>query len=198
MHRLSGIPLSGRLAFKALRNGSTLGTHHLTFSRQGDAMTVAIAVDYLVKIGFIPVFRYKLRCRESWHRGVLMSALAKCDDNGKAAWMRAEREGDALMVQGSKSGSYRAPAGAILASHWNQAQFAAPMINPQDGSLLRFTVAPRGPARIADINGKLIAAKRFALTGKDRLDLWYDAEDVWASLQAAAPDGSTISYLRIG
>jgi len=208
MASLTGIPPSGRLAFKALRNKSPIGTHHLTFAREGDALTVNIAVDFLVKIGFIPVFRYKLRCVESWQGGVLISVRAKTDNNGTADWMRADLDGDALLVEGSKvegsraegskAARYRAPVGAIIASHWNQAQLDAPMINPQDGSLLRYAVAPRGPARIVDSTGKIRATHRFALTGANPLDLWYDADGLWTALQAKAADGSTIGYQLIG
>jgi hypothetical protein len=160
-------------------------------------MTVVIAVDYLVKIGFIPVFHYRLRGSEFWQGNLLMSAQANTDDNGKAAWMRAERQGDSLLVQGSKSGTYRAPANVITASHWNQAEIEAPMINPQDGRLMQYSVVPKGPDRVTDSNGRVLPAQHFSLTGKDGLDLWYDTDGIWAGLQAKADDGSNISYVRL-
>ena len=193
---MRGVPTRGQLAFRALRNGSAIGTHELEFSRRGDAMTVTIAIDYLVKLGFIPVFRYKLRCREEWNGCVLVSAQSEANINGKAAWMRAERKGDSLVVQGSKSGSYLAPAGVLVASHWNRAQLEAPMINPQDGALVHLKVASLGPARVTDSTGVARVAEGFSLTGKEGFDLWYDAEGIWSGLQARAMDGSTIRYLR--
>jgi hypothetical protein len=192
---LNGIPPSGRLAFRALRNGAPLGTHDLVFTREGDVLTVDIAVDYVVKIGPLPVFRYKMRCRESWRDGLLISATADTDHNGKPGWMRAQRSGAALLVNGSKSGKYPAPAGALLASHWNQAQLEGPMINPQDGELLNFTVTPRGQVQVPDPAGVLRPLRHFSLAGRESLDLWYDADGRWVSLRAQVADGSTVTYL---
>ncbi len=199
---MSAIPPSGRLAFRALRNGAPLGTHTLVFSREGGAptvgvMTVDIAVDYVVKIGPVPVFRYKLRCRETWQDGLLISAAADTDHNGKAEWMRAQRSGDCLLVNGSKSGKYKAPAGAILASHWNQAQLQGPMINPQDGELLTFTIAPRGHVEAPGAAGRMRTVHHFHLAGKEPLDLWYDSDGLWASLKAKVGDGSIITYVPV-
>jgi hypothetical protein len=191
-----GVPASGQLSFRAMRNGSEIGTHDLRFSRNGEAMTVAIEIDYVVKIAFITVFRYKLRGREVWNGSALMSAQAETDVNGKGAWMLAERKGDSLVVQGSKSGSYKAPAGVLVASHWNRAQLKGPMINPQDGTLVDLQVAPLGPTRVTDSSGVAKVAEGFSLTGKAGFDLWYDAEDIWSGLQARAMDGSTIRYVR--
>jgi len=194
---LNGTPPSGRLSFRALRNGAPLGTHTLAFSREDDATTVAIAVDYVVKIGPVPIFRYKMRCRETWQGGLLISATADTDHNGKPEWMRAQRSGDSLLVNGSKSGKYRAPAGAILASHWNQAQLEGPMINPQDGELLSFTITPRGHVEAPDAAGRLRAVHHFSLSGREPLDLWYDADGLWVSLRATVADGSIITYLPV-
>lgn len=193
----TGIPSSGRLEFQALRNGSKLGTHNLDFLLDDDSLTVSIAADYLVKLGFLTVFRYKFRCTETWRNGVLMSAVAETDDNGKARHMRARRDGDRLMVDGSKSGKYTAPAGAILATHWNKSQLEAPMVNPQDGDLLRFEIERKGPARVATAGAAVLEAEHFSLRGKDGFDLWYQPDAVWCGLKARGVDGSAIAFQRL-
>jgi hypothetical protein len=67
--------------------------------------------------------------------------------------MSADRDGDALIMQGSKTRRVPAPQGSLLATHWNITQLDGPMINPQDGSLLRFSVKALGDAKIADATG---------------------------------------------
>jgi hypothetical protein len=69
----AAVPEAGRLAFRVFRNDSPLGTHSLVFQRRGEAVSVAIAVDYVVRIGPIPVFRYTLRGAENWRGDTLIS-----------------------------------------------------------------------------------------------------------------------------
>jgi hypothetical protein len=176
--------MSRRLAFKALRNGAALGTHELAFAAQGGTLTVGIAIDCVVRLGFVPVFRYRLRGRETWSDGALVSAQADTDNNGTAAFMRARREGDALIVEGSAGPRYRAPDGALVVSHRNKRQLDGPMINPQDGALLRFTVTSKGAAKVADSAGRVRTTDRSGLSGETSLDLWYETDGAWTSLQA--------------
>jgi len=189
-----GIPASGRLAFLAWRGSSQLGEHRLTFSTRDGVLTVEIAVDYAVKLGFITVFRYALRGRETWSDGVLQAAQATTDNNGKKEFMRAMRDGASLMVEGTAARRYTAPEGSLIASHWNRAQLDAPMINPQDGTLLRFAVTPGATMKVRDSAGGIRMARHYSLAGADPLELWYDADDIWTSLRAKVRDGSTIVY----
>ncbi len=195
---IAGIPVTGRLAFTALRNGSKLGEHFVTFTRRNNDLIVDIAIDYAVKLGFITVFRYKLRGQETWTDGVLQTAQADTDANGKTEFMRAARDGAALIVEGSKVKRYETPQGTLIASHWNQTQLNGPMVNPQDGTLPQFSLTPRGAAKVKDSAGLTRSANRFALAGKNPMDLWYDTEGVWTSLQARVSDGSIISYMPRG
>ncbi len=192
----AGVPPGGQLAFRALRNGSEIGRHVLTFTGQADALQVSIAVDYVVKFGPIPVYRYKLRGQERWRGDVLEESSAETDDDGTAAFMRARREGETMAVEGSKSGRYFAPPGAIAATHWNRRELDAPMINPQDGELMRFTVAPGAIEAVKRADDSAIQARRYALTGHTTMDLWYDEAGQWSALRAVVRDGSIISYLR--
>lgn len=191
---ISGVPASGRLAFTALRNGAVLGSHVLTFRQTGEQLQVDIAVDYTVKFTFVTVFRYTLRATETWVGGKLMAASAHTNDNGKPEFMRATREGSGLLVQGSAVQPYKTPDGALIASHWNVAQLAAPMVNPQDGTLLTYTVTPRGPAEVPDASGVLRHARLVELVGTNPLSLYYDNHNIWTALQAKAGDGSLITY----
>lgn len=188
------VPPGNRVAFTALRNGKKLGTHALAFQPSGRDLAVSIAVDYLVMFGPVALFRYTLRASEAWRDGLLMSVRSKTDNDGTPNFMNADREGDRMRVDGSKTGRYLAPAGAIASSHWNQRELDAPMINAQDGELLDFKVASLGPDKVPDAGGAMIPSQRFALTGPAVLDLWYSESGVWSGLRAVAKDGSIITY----
>jgi hypothetical protein len=190
---MPGVPATGRLAFQVFREDSQIGTETVTFHPSGDALTVHVAADFKVGLGPIALFRYSLRTTENWQGGRLMSANSQADDNGTPASMTARRQGDALAVQGSKSGHYIAPPGSILGTHWNRAELKAPMINPENGELMHFSVTDRGTEEIKSA-GEGLQATHYALTGFATLDLWYDRQSVWSALRAVAKDGSIIDY----
>lgn len=191
--QVMGVPPSGRLEFQVYRKDSQIGTHVLTFQRSGNALSVQIAADFRVGLGPLTLFRYSLRTTEHWQDGKLVAATSRADDNGNAASMSARLQGGALTVVGSKSGSYVAPPGAILGTHWNRAELNGPMINPENGELMRFAVADKGSQQI-DVGEKPVVAACYALAGPATMDLWYDSQSVWSALQAVAKDGSTIAY----
>lgn len=184
---MRGVPASERLFFRVYRDGRVLGAHSVRFAREGAVLRVSISIDYVVKLGFVTAFRYRMNLNETWEAGVLMAAKAEADNNGRSEGMRAVRDGEGLRVQGSGAAEYRAPAGAMVASHWNQAQLGVPLINPQNGVVLPLSVEPQG------IDA---GAERFSLIGKDGFDLWYDATGLWCGLLAKLADGSTVRYVR--
>jgi hypothetical protein len=189
-----GIPVSRRLEFLVFRNGNPLGRHGISFSDRNGDLLVDISVDYAVKFGPLSFFRYKLRGRETWSNGVLASARAQTDNNGKREYMSADRDGEALIVEGSRARRARTPLDCSIATHWNIAQLDGPMINPQDGSLLRFSVKTMGLSKLLDAKGAARIARRYALNGESPLELWYEDPGVWVGLRAKAFDGSVISY----
>ena len=191
---MAGIPASRRLEFSVFRNGAPLGRHAVAFSERDGALVADIAVDYTVKFGPITFFRYKLRGRETWINGALASASARTDSNGTREFMRVERDGEALIVEGSKTRCARLPQNCLPATHWNIAQLDGPMINPQDGSLLRFSVEALGLSKLVDAAGAARVARRYALKGVNPLELWYEDSGAWVGLRAKAFDGSIISY----
>jgi hypothetical protein len=183
-------PQSGKLGFSVWRNGDEIGTHTVEFGQDGDRTVVRSEAKFDIRLGPIVLFRYRYRVSESWRDGLLQSFSARTDDNGTAEFADAEREGDRMRVTGSKSGRYLAPPGAIAATHWNPAELDQPMINPQNGELMRFERNDLGEERL--MSGVL--ARHVALSGYATLDLWYDEGGTWRALRAVATDGSLIDY----
>lgn len=190
---ITGVPPSGRLLFHAFRNDSEIGTHQLTFHTAGANLTVTIDVEFKVGLGPITLFRYSMHTTEHWQDGRLVAATSQANNDGKAESMTARLQGDALAVQGSKSGHYTAPPGAILATHWNRAELKGPTINPENGELMTFTIADKGTDHI-EAAGQTIQATQYALTGPATINLWYSDQSIWSALKAVATDNSTIDY----
>src|SRR5262245_21339918 len=87
------VPSGERLSFRLMRHGSAIGTHSMTFRRDGDSLTVDIAVDVLVKFGPIPFVRYTHRNQERWERDRLIGFASRTDRNGTKLYARAHWDG---------------------------------------------------------------------------------------------------------
>jgi hypothetical protein len=188
------IPANNQLSFRILRNDAAIGTHALNFLPDQDKLTVHIAVDILVKFGPIPIFRYQHRATEIWENGQVVGLDSKTYDNGKTFAMVGERVASGLMVKSNDAETYIAPATALPATHWNRRQLDGPMINTQDGRLMRPVVKPEGSISLQTTTGKIVTADRFVLSGDVQMETWYDAQPHWSGLQFAAEDGSQIKY----
>jgi len=192
----AAVPAGNRLAFLVFRNGSEVGSHVLEFTPGPDSLEIRIAVDIAIGIGPIKLFRYRMRGTEQWRGSQVVQADFTTDNNGTPAFMRARRDAEALLIEGSDGPRYVAPPGALPATHWNPAEHEAAMVNPQNGKLFQPSVARSGPAPMPLPDGTSCPCRRFSLTGEPRLELWYDQADIWCALSAPGKDGSTITYHR--
>lgn len=181
---------AGGIAFSVWRDGSEIGTHTVHFEQEDDWMSVRSEANFAIKFGPVVLYRYAYNALEIWRGGELQSLRAHTDDNGDEAHVEADRSEASLVVTGSKSGKYVAPPGAIAATHWNEAELDQPMINPQNGELMRFQRREVGRETLA--SG--VDARHVALSGYATLDLWYDDSGRWSALRAVARDGSIIDY----
>jgi hypothetical protein len=73
----------GRLAFAVYRNGTKVGEHQITFSGDDDNRTVSTDVNMTVKVGPVPVYRYKHTAVEKWAGGKWVSVDTTTNGNGK-------------------------------------------------------------------------------------------------------------------
>jgi hypothetical protein len=191
-------PLGGRLAFRVLRKQKEIGAHELVFETAPSGLIVRIEVELVVRLGPVPLYRYRHRATEIWDGETVTALDATTNANGRDHFARAERRADGLLhVSGSRVDDYAAPADASPATHWNRAMLNGALIHTQDGRLMRPAVTPAGTERIIGADGQAIDAERYELTGDVTLDTWYDAQPLWAGLSFAAEDGSHILYERL-
>lgn len=191
------VPPADTLTFHMIRYGSEIGTHALTFTRAGEALTVQIAVDAVVRLLSIPLVRYRHRAVETWQGATLVGLRGETNKNGEQEWVAAERIAAGLDVRGSKTARYIAPETAIPTSYWNKRMLAGKMISLEDGVLLAPKVADLGTETIPLASGNLVAAKHYALSGAFAVDLWYDETDTWACMAMTVTDGSEVRYKRL-
>jgi hypothetical protein len=191
---LASVPREGIIDFAVERDGTPIGHHRLTFTRQGADVVVDIDIKLEVSFAFIKVYDYHHRNREVWRDGKLVGFETQTDANGSPFKVRATREGDLIAIKGEK---YQGPApGDLLpTSYWNPKTISASeLINTQDGRLAKAKVADLGIETI-DAAGTRIDARHYRISGDLDLDLWYDRNGMWVKTSFKAPsDGSLISY----
>ena len=191
------VPLDNTLAFRLMRHGTPIGTHTMNFHRDGDALTVDIAVDVLVKFGPIPFVRYTHRNQETWRRDRLAGFVSQTYRNGTKMHVLARRIDAGVAVDGSGTSPYVAPENALATTHWNSRMLRGPMIGTQDGMLVHPAVSLEPDEWIRLASGEKIPSRHYKLSGDLNLELWYDHNDTWASMRFTVDDGSVISYERL-
>jgi hypothetical protein len=188
------LPGTGQINCAVLREGQHIGQAAYQFDRNGDSLTVAIAIDVQVKLGFITVFRYRHRNTECWQADQLMRFEAHTNDNGNPGFAAAHWNGTALEVVGSRTAPYTAPPRALATTYWNPRTLVDPLINTQHGNLLKVRMIDRGPSRAVLQDGQTVEATEYNMVGDMRMNLWYDHGQHFAGLQYYAHDGSIVTY----
>ncbi len=191
------VPVNGAIGCRVMRKGEDIGLAEYKFARQGDLLQVHIAIDLLVKIGPIAVFRYTHRNLETWQGETLVGFDSKTDDDGTPKFMSAKRGPSGLMVTGSKTEPYTAPANALGTTYWNVNCVSTPLIDTEDGHLMKVHTTPNGETEVPLASGAQVKAKQFDIRGEVNIDLWYEASDVFASMRYYAKDGSVVTYARL-
>lgn len=173
----------GKLAFQVFRNGTKVGLHQMGFTGDSENLAVSTEVDMVVKIGPVPVYRYKHTALERWVGGKWSSVDTTTNGNGKVYKASGRAMGSYVQIIGP-TGTVRGPANAVPLTHWNQASFGKPLFNQQEGRMLKVTCSRAG-------------ADHWQIRGEAEIDDFYDASGNWMALKGKLEDGSRMEYRRI-
>jgi len=188
------IPRGKVLEFEAFRNGSSIGTHRLSFRTDGERVTVDVSIRFKVDLAFVTLYRYEHDSQEVWDQGRLVGLATRTNDDGKRTEVRAQAADSVLKVSGS-GGSFDLPMGSFPTTYWNRGVANQTLLlDSQDG--VRTVVKPAPPVReTISILGRQAPADRYSMTGELNIDLWYTPKGEWVGLRFASK-GSEITYAR--
>lgn len=169
------------LTFAVFRNNAHIGEHHINFTGEGDSVTATTEATMLVKLGPVPVFKYRHQAVERRSGAVFARLETSTVTNGKQEHVVAEKTGGGISVD-CPSGRTLLAADANPMTHWNPKIFDGPLFNPQTGKMLKVKTTR--------------SAGHVTIRGEVEMDNTYD-ETGWLTARAKADDGSTIEYRRI-
>jgi hypothetical protein len=193
----SGGPAEASLApitFTVTQNGSPMGTHRVSFSRDGDTLIVDTAIRFEVKLAFITVFRYVHDAREAWQRGRLIAFDSLTDDDGDRFQVAARATPDGLRVA-STGGNYLAPPTTVPSSYWHIGMIEhRRVLDSQSGRMIDLVATPAGSGAVP-AGGRAVPARLFKLSGEITGELAYGPNDEWVKLSFTSR-GTRIEYVR--
>lgn len=179
------VPPGGEIAFKVLRNGSPIGEHHLTFTRNGDDLRVEINVALAVTLAGITIFRYAGKAVECWSGGVFQTLDSYVNHNGTQLEVHAQPIQGGYAIQSTKAGNYdyTGQPPMLPMTYWNKAMLNAMILNVETGRHYPAIVNSPGWNYLPTAEGGTLLAQRFDITGKLHLSLWYDQYNQWAGME---------------
>jgi hypothetical protein len=191
---LAGVELASAyqspiLKFQVQRDGSPIGIVMERFQARGNQLQVDVYIEFVVKLAFIPVYRYEHRSREIWDGGRLVRLDTVTNDDGDAQMVEARPRGDLLAISGP-SGDITAPGDILPSSYWHpKFMQQSRMLDSQKGRILEFTIVDKGVERIGVQGGQSTEASRYAMRGDIDLDFWYDFKDRWRKMSFTIKGG---------
>jgi hypothetical protein len=191
-----------KIEFAAFRDGQRIGSHRLTFEKEGGRLVVMTSIDLALKVLGVTAYRYIHRSREIWLGDALHSFESRTDDNGKPYAVRASRDRRGLEVERTAPGTAGPvqlvmPAGLLPSTHWNERQAAQRyLLNAQKGTQEAIAVTPLGRESVRTTSG-VVPAMHYRYDGDVRMEQWFDDQGRWIKSRFVVSDGSTIEYLLL-
>ena len=184
----------GTYRYKIERSGSEIGRQALIVGKDGDKVTVSDEIAVKVKVAFVTAYTFDHSRRETWQDGKLIALETRIDDNGTKSTLTAKADGDKLAIKGS-AGDSTQPLGIMPTGYWNVATVKqTKLFHDETGKILTIAVTGGEGQKIDLGGGRTIDAKKWQMTGDDKVELWYDSRDVLVKQRFEARDGSMIVY----
>ena len=179
------VPVSNAIKFKILRNGTPIGEHHMTFAQSGKGLRVESDTDMLVRLAGIPIFHYQGKAVENWENGRFIRVDSQVNHDGTYLRVQADQILGGYAIQSTKAGDYQYTGSPPMLplTYWNRAVLKAMILNLETGRHYPAIVSSPGWNNLQAANGGSILARRYDVTGKLHLSVWYDQFNQWSGLE---------------
>ena len=169
------------LRFRALRHGSPIGEHRVTFRLDGNRLVVATRVEIAVTVLLFTAFRYRHEGEEVWQSDRLVSVRSTTDDNGTLLQVSGHAVGDDFRIVGD-DGPFLA-SGHLLTSDalWNSRIVRETrLIDVQRGGEIGLVTRQLGEETVDTPRGLLRASRYQMITPYYAGSVFHDRDGRWA------------------
>lgn len=183
------------MLFSVLREGKPIGSHRVSFGREGESLVVDSRFEAEVKVMFITAFEYLYRSRSVWRDGCMVKLQATTDDNGERSRVTARLADGRLMIDGPSGETHGLP-GLFPTDHWHAGVLGSDQVlNTITGRVASVDILDMGEAAIRAEDGRIVSARHYVYSGDLHTEVWYDASGRWVKMRFRAEDGSRIEYV---
>ncbi|MEE4295518.1 MAG: DUF6134 family protein [Wenzhouxiangella sp.] len=184
--------------FAVFLNDKPIGHHRFVLNPADNGYTLQTEAEFEVNVLFFTAYRYQHENVEQWQNGCLKSIDARTYDNGEALKVKGMRE-DQGFTLARPEGSATLGADCVRTfAYWDLSALKDErLLNSQTGEYQQVELRPMGTDQI-QVNGRLVDATRYALTGQDlSLQLWYGPDGDWLKLSSIVENGRELRYERV-
>lgn len=168
------------LRFRALRHGSPIGEHRVTFRRHGDRLTVETRVDIAVKVLFFTAFRFKHEAEEVWQSDRLLSVLSTTDDDGTLLQVSGHAVMDGFRIIGADGPFLASPRLLTSNTLWDRRIVReSRLIDVQHGGEIGLVVKPLGDEQVDTPQGPVRASRHHMITPYYAGSVFHDSDGRW-------------------
>ena len=180
--------------FKVLLDGSEIGYHNFSLSRDGQETRLKTEANFKVKFLFITAFRYEHENSEIWRNDCLASIEASTDANGRKFLVNGNKADSVLRVEANKA-TERYEGCIKSFAYWNaDIVNESQLLNSQTGELLPVDIEQAGVETLV-VRGEEVPATRYQLEARDiKVDVWYSPDDRWLALESTVKGGRKLRY----
>ena len=168
------------LRFRALRHGSPIGEHRVTFRPDGNRLTVATRVEIVVKVLFFTAFRLKHEAEEVWQSDRLVSVKTTTDDNGTLLRGSGHAVADGFRIIGD-DGPFLASAHLLTSNAlWNSRIVREiRLIDVQHGGEIGLVTKQLGDEQVDTPQGPVRASRHHMITPYYAGSVFHDRDGRW-------------------
>jgi hypothetical protein len=168
------------LRFRALRHGSAIGEHRVTFRPDGDRLTVETRVDIAVKVMFVTAFRFKHEAKEVWQSDRLVSVTSTTDDNGTLLRVFGNAVADGFRIIGD-DGPFLASAHLLTSNALWDSRIVREnrLIDVQHGGEIGLVTKQLADEEVETPEGPVRATRHHMITPYYAGSVFYDGDGRW-------------------
>jgi uncharacterized protein DUF6134 len=168
------------LRFRALRHGSTIGEHRVTFRPDGDRLTVETRVDIAIKVLFVTAFRFRHEATEIWRSDRLVSLKSTTDDNGTLFQVSGHAVADGFRIIGH-DGPFLASAHLLTSNALWDSRIVreSRLIDVQHGGEIGLVTKQLGDEQVDTPQGPVRASRHHMITPYYAGSVFHDGDGRW-------------------